>query len=128
MRPLYSWPSWVSEPASPAGVTANARRPSPRVRVGFQGRAVPVSGSMAAMPGAVDGAAGLVAVGVVEPPQVPADVDGGCGDGYGVEGVAAGVVDPGRVVQAGAGQLEPDGGIAGQEPVGGVPSRDRDEV
>src|SRR5215213_7664077 len=50
---------------------------------------------------------------VVHPPLVAADVDRGPGDGHAVEGVAAGVVDPGRLLAGPRGpQLPARGGVA----------------
>src|SRR5436305_598948 len=52
-RAWYSWPSSsVSEPTTrPAGVDRNACTPTPRDRVGFHASALPVTGSIAPIPG-----------------------------------------------------------------------------
>src|SRR4029453_12626788 len=99
----------------PWAVATRAKAPTPRSRPGVQDRGRPLTGSRAAMPSgaAAPGPAVVGREAVVHPALVAADVDRGAGDGHAVEGVAAGVVDPGRLLP-GAGGAQPParGGVA----------------
>ena len=83
-------------------MASSAYAPAPRgLRPGFQASGMPVAGSRAAMPGrgTAPGPVAVVAVRVVHPPLVAADVHGRAGDRDGQQRVAAGVRGPGAAAR-----------------------------